>query len=47
MEDVEFTRGVARAAALMDIGFYDHLIVAGSGHVSLRERGLMEGGGAW
>ncbi len=47
MEDVEFTRGVARAAALMDIGFYDHLIVAGRAHVSLRERGLMEGGGEW
>jgi DNA repair protein RadC len=40
-DDVEFTRGVARAAALMDIGFYDHLVVTARGWVSLRERGLM------
>ena len=40
-DDVEFTRGVARAAALMDVGFYDHLVVTRRGWVSLRERGLM------
>jgi len=40
-DDVEFTRGVARAAALMDVGFYDHLVVTRRGFVSLRERGLM------
>ncbi|MFQ5669530.1 MAG: DNA repair protein RadC [Acidobacteriota bacterium] len=42
IQDTEFTRGVARAAAIMDIGFYDHLIVSSRGYVSLRERGLME-----
>ena len=40
-DDVEFTKGVARAAALMDIGFYDHLVVTAKGYVSMRERRLM------
>ncbi len=40
-EDVEFTRGVQRAAELMGIELYDHLIVAGEGYTSLRERGLL------
>ncbi|HEX6851697.1 MAG TPA: DNA repair protein RadC [Candidatus Polarisedimenticolaceae bacterium] len=38
-EDVEFTRGVQRAGALLGIELYDHLIVAGPGYTSLRERG--------
>jgi DNA repair protein RadC len=46
-EDVEFTRGIARAAALMDVGFYDHLVVARSGFSSLKEQGLMDAGGSW
>jgi DNA repair protein RadC len=46
-EDVEFTRGIARAAALMDVGFYDHLVVAGHGFSSLKEQGLMDAAGAW
>lgn len=39
-EDVEFTRGVQRAGAILGIELYDHLIVAGSGYTSLRERGV-------
>ena len=47
-DDIGFTRGVTRAATLMDIGFYDHLVISRRGYVSLRERGLMEeGGGQW
>jgi DNA repair protein RadC len=38
-EDVAFTRGVHRAAETIGIELYDHLIVAGSGFTSLRERG--------
>jgi DNA repair protein RadC len=38
-EDVAFTRGVHRAAETIGIEMYDHLIVAGSGFTSLRERG--------
>lgn len=40
-EDVEFTRSVARAGEIMGIELYDHVIVAASGFVSLRERGLL------
>jgi len=40
-EDLEFTRAVRRAADLMSIELYDHLIVAGDGFTSLRERGLL------
>ena len=40
-EDVEFTRAVRRAGELMGIELYDHLIVAGDGYTSLRERGLL------
>ncbi len=39
-EDIEFTHAVRRAGELMGIELYDHLIVAGSGYTSLRERGL-------
>jgi len=38
-EDFEFTRAVRHAGELMGIELYDHLIVAGRGWVSLRERG--------
>jgi len=40
-EDIEFTRGVQRAAELMGIELYDHLIVARSGYTSMRELGLL------
>ncbi len=40
-EDLEFTRGVQRAAGLMGIELYDHLIIGAEGYVSLRERGLL------
>jgi len=40
-EDVEITRSVGRAGELMGIELYDHLIVAGKGFVSLRERGVL------
>ena len=40
-EDVEFTRAIRRAGELMGIELYDHLIVAGDGYTSLRERGLV------
>jgi DNA repair protein RadC len=40
-EDLEFTRAVQRAADLMGIELYDHLIVGSAGYVSLRERGLL------
>ena len=40
-EDVEFTRSVRRAGELMGIELYDHLIVAGRGYTSFRERGLL------
>ncbi len=40
-EDVEFTRGVKRAGEVMGIELYDHLIVAGDGYTSLRERGAL------
>jgi DNA repair protein RadC len=40
-EDLEFTRYVRRASELMGIELYDHLIVAGRGYTSFRERGLL------
>lgn len=40
-EDVEFTAAIQRAAELFGIELYDHLIVAGDGFTSLRERGLL------
>jgi DNA repair protein RadC len=41
VEDVEFTRSVQRAAELMGVELYDHLIVGADGYTSLRERGLL------
>jgi DNA repair protein RadC len=40
-EDLEFTRSVQRAGELMGIELYDHVIVAASGFVSMRETGLL------
>ena len=40
-EDLEFTRSVQRAGELMGIELYDHVIVAGSGFVSMREMGVL------
>ena len=40
-EDIEFTRAVQRASEMMGIELYDHLIVAGGGYTSLRERGVL------
>jgi len=40
-EDLEFTRSVKKAGELMGIELYDHLIVAGDGYTSMRERGLL------
>ena len=40
-EDVEFTKAVQRASDLMGVELYDHLIVAGDGYTSLRERGVL------
>ena len=40
-EDLEFTRSVQRAAELMGIDLYDHLILSDDGFTSMRERGLL------
>lgn len=40
-DDVEFTHGMRRAAELMGIDLYDHLVVGASGFVSLKEKGLI------
>ena len=40
-EDVDFTRSVKRAADLVGIPLYDHLIVADGWFVSLKEKGLL------
>jgi DNA repair protein RadC len=39
-EDIAFTKAVVEAGKLLDIAVLDHIIVGGSGFVSLRERGL-------
>jgi len=39
-EDVAITREVIRAGQLLNVEVLDHLVVAGSGYTSLRERGL-------
>lgn len=46
-EDLAFTRGIGRAALVLDIGFYDHLVITRRGYTSLRERGLMPADGSW
>ena len=40
-DDVEFTRAMRRAAEIMGIDLYDHLIVSSGGFVSLKEKGLL------
>ena len=40
-EDIEFTHSIQRAAELLGIDLYDHLIVARGGFVSLRESGQL------
>jgi len=40
-DDVEFTRAMRRAAELMGIDLYDHLVVSREGYVSLKEKGLL------
>jgi DNA repair protein RadC len=40
-EDIQFTSYVKRAAELMGIELYDHLIVARDGYTSLRDRGML------
>ncbi len=39
--DIELTRKLNEAAALMDIRLLDHIIVAGHAHLSLADEGLM------
>jgi DNA repair protein RadC len=41
-EDVELTRTVARAAAVVGTPLVDHVIVGGGGHASLFDLGLLE-----
>lgn len=40
-EDLSFTRRLADAAKLMGVELVDHIIVGGSGFVSLRQRGVL------
>jgi DNA repair protein RadC len=40
-EDVDFTRAIRRAAEILGLGLYDHLIVSEKGYVSLKEKGLV------
>ncbi len=40
-DDVDFTRAVKRASEIIGIGLYDHIIVAETGYVSLKEKGLL------
>jgi len=40
-DDLEFTRGIARAGELIGIGLTDHLIVSPRGFASLKERGVL------
>ena len=39
-EDVAVTRAIVEAGKLLDIQCLDHLILGGTRHVSLKERGL-------
>jgi DNA repair protein RadC len=38
---VEFTRAIGKAAELMGIPLYDHIIVSREGYVSLKEKGML------
>ena len=39
--DVTITRSLKRAAELLDIELFDHVVIGGRRHVSLKNRGLM------
>ena len=39
-DDVSVTRAIVQAGKLLDIECLDHLVIAGGGYVSLKERGL-------
>ena len=40
--DIRITKSVVEAAAALDITVHDHIVIARSGHVSLRAEGLIE-----
>ncbi len=40
-DDVEFTKTIKRASDLMGIEFYDHVIIADNGFLSLKENGVL------
>jgi len=40
-EDIQITRRIAECGRLLDIELLDHVVVADSGYVSLKERGLL------
>ena len=40
-DDVAFTRSIGRACDLMGVSLADHVVVAGTNHVSLRARGIV------
>ena len=40
-DDIEFTHAIGRAADLMGMPLYDHVIVSSQGFVSLKEKGLL------
>jgi DNA repair protein RadC len=40
--DIVMTQKVSRAAKLMDITVYDHIVITRSGHASLKQRNLLE-----
>ncbi len=40
-DDIQLTARIRNAALPLDIGVLDHLVIARSGHVSLRSKGLM------
>jgi DNA repair protein RadC len=42
LEDLEFTRAMCEAGAVLGIQVLDHLVVARRAYVSLRERGLLD-----
>jgi DNA repair protein RadC len=42
LEDLEFTRAMCEAGAVLGIRVLDHLVVAARGYTSLRERGLID-----
>jgi DNA repair protein RadC len=43
LEDLEFTRAMCEAGAVLGVQVLDHLVVARRAYVSLRERGLLDG----